>query len=144
MKSFLKFFILINFFLSIGINESKCQEFSLVGTWKLINVDSCTRGVYPGAEVKKYKMNNVIGVLTLNPNGLGLIESNTKILCTSNKFNWSQKQDTLLISNLPNIPYGMSYLKIHFLNPSSIKIENIPGCGRKGVSIWYNVTLEKK
>ena len=143
MKNYLQFIILVSLFQSVGINVSKCQDISLEGTWKIKEVDSCTRVVYPGAEVKKYKMNNVNGILSFNSNGQGTIESNTQILCKYDKFNWILKSDTLMISILPNKIEGNAYQKIHFLNQRTVKIEKIFGCSRFGLGIWYNVKLEK-
>ncbi|MCX6304591.1 MAG: hypothetical protein NT040_06465 [Bacteroidetes bacterium] len=144
MKKCLQFIILISLFLSVGVKESECQEFSLVGTWKIVEVDSCARGVYPGAEVKKYKMNNVNGILSFNANGQGSIESNAQILCKYKNFSWVEKTDTLMISVLPGKIEGNSCQKIHFLNHLTVEIEKIRGCSRFGLGIWYDVKLEKK
>jgi hypothetical protein len=144
MKRCLQFIILISVFLSTAVKESKCQEFSLVGTWKIKEVDSCTREVHPGSKVNKYKMTNVIGMLSFNSNGQGTIESNAQILCKHKKFNWKEKSDTLIISIAPNMIESNSYQKIHFLNHNTVEIEKIFGCSRFGFAIWYDVKLEKK
>jgi hypothetical protein len=144
MKNVFQIIILVLVFLSCGMKKLISQEFSLVGKWKIIEVDSCTKGGYLGAKVEKYKMNHVTGILTFNPNGQGIIESNTQILCKYHKFNWMQKSDTLKISILPNHIEGDSYYKINVVNERTFKIDKIFGCSRYGLGIWYNVTLEKK
>jgi hypothetical protein len=144
MKKHLRLVFLVLLFLECGTIESMSQEISLAGTWKIKEVDSCTRIIYPGAKVNKYKMNNVAGILTLNSNGRGIIESNTQIFCQYKKFNWLQKTDTLVISILPGHIEGDSYYKIHFQDQRTIKIEKLFGCSRYGLGIWYDVKLEKK
>jgi hypothetical protein len=144
MKKHFPLIILLLLFLSIGINESKCQKLSLLGKWNIIEVDSCFKVVYPGAKIQTSRMKEVTGFFTFRENGQGTIESNTKMLCGNTKFYWLQKSDTLIISADSITNRIVDYQKLISLNQNFIKIEYIYGCQRCCVGIWYNVLLRRK
>ncbi|MEI6899883.1 MAG: hypothetical protein WCL00_08395 [Bacteroidota bacterium] len=143
MKLHSGFILLILFSFSFGAKHSMGQDFSLVGNWKIQQVDKYTKVGYPGAKVEKSTMEKVTGILTFQTNGEGIIESNTEILCKYNKFNWTQKTDTLMISILPGHFEGDSYHKVHFQDQDHVKIEKLFGCPRYGVGTGYDIYLEK-
>lgn len=144
MKLHSGFILFILFAISFGTECSMGQGFSLVGTWKIQQVDKYTKVGYPGAKVEKSTMEKVSGTLTFRANGEANIESNTEILCKYYNFNWKQKPDTLMISILPGHFEGDSYHMIHFRDQDHVKIDRLFGCPRYGIGTGYDIYLERR
>ena len=144
MKQHQRFILLIGILIYPGISYTYGQKYSLTGVWKITEVDSCTRVVYPGAKVNKYPMQNVNGTITFNSDGKGMIKSNTQILCKNSDFKWIQSGDSLILKINTHNFESVAYSKFTFQDENKVKLEKIFGCGRIGLAIWYDVDMEKK
>jgi hypothetical protein len=143
MKHHQKFILLIVVLVFAEIIDTNGQKYSLIGAWKIKEADYCTRVVFPGAKVNKSPMQKVNGTITFNPDGKGVIISDTQILCNYSTFGWNQSGDSLILTISTHNSQYPAYLKFTFQDQNKVKIEKVFGCGRYGLGIWYDLVLER-
>ena len=130
----------LTLFLAIGCEKDEPKiDKSIIGSWSIIQVDSCNWPSYYGADTTRTTIISNSGYLNFYRNRLGFIDSNKDFFCGTNEFEWYYYSGEIELKT----DYFVSESSVTVLGQDSISFIIEDCTYRIGELIWYEITLKK-
>jgi len=130
----------LTLFLAIGCEKDEPKiDKSIIGSWSIIQVDSCNRGSYYRADTTRTTIIYKEGNFEFYKNRSGFIDSSKDFFCGTNKFKWYYYSGEIELKT----DYFVSESSVTVLGQDSISFIIEDCTYRIGELIWFEITLKK-